>query len=534
MRGWDVDFILLEVSPTAIPHFAPWWTLGGSAKRGAPGGRPDPFPAGLELANEPFTLRAQPPEGTTDPQVAAWGKQLLDILKLEAPTGNPTLVPPGAPEVAAKQLALEPRMVGATALARALQHPSLPVYKLFVARYGMKVDAQEFFENHLLEAITSMAEEVGEGTAMARFHNMVVDWATQSTLNGRVLLLSPKPGYRTLLSWPAKMFSYPMFGRMAAGSGGVTLTARPIENPVGMQAVTKVNLYAAGWAHHMKGAGLPPIAVPAQATNAWVMRQRPKLQSIITTLQGIRSEFLGGLRIEVRTNGAIPTWPELQGWLQGVVDEAMSTCLAGEVDPRSLIINAQAGLDNATASGVFSSTPVEAPRQLAPWRRAAYYRLLHLIGIVNPKTAKSSLSADLAGRPWGNPSLTDAASPGTVGVLHVNPVLPPGLPRIPCPSTREASASAVARIGTSLGSNLPWPAICAALHLRPDDAAVFSTVVQRTKWRRFPMGRSRAGLGQFTATALQGGRMVGPLGDHLILATINLVAMGLHDQVQRL
>ena len=81
-RGWDIDFFLMQVTPTAIPCFEnDWWTLGGSAKRSAPGFRADPFPDGLELANEPFTLRVQPPDGTTDAEVAAWGRNLIEIFK---------------------------------------------------------------------------------------------------------------------------------------------------------------------------------------------------------------------------------------------------------------------------------------------------------------------------------------------------------------------------------------------------------------------------------------------------------------------
>lgn len=532
LRGWDVDFLLLQISPAAVPCFSPWWTLGGSAKRVAPGNRSDPFPEGLELANEPFTIRAQPPEGMTPAQVAEWGKQLLEILKQQSPTGNPSLVPPLDVEVAAKQLAVEPRMCSGTALARALIHPTLAGFKIFIARYGMKVDAPEFFNRHLMEAITAMAEEIGEEAAMEMFHNMVVDWATQAPLSGRVLLLTPLPASRHQLSWPAKLFSYPMFGRTGGGAGGLTLVSRAPDAVVGQQKVAKVCFYAAGWAHHLKGAGLPPTMVPAAATNGWLVKQRPKLQSILVALQNTRQFSLGGLRIEVRTNGAIPTWPELQRWLEGIVHEAMTTCLAGEVEPGILIAAAQQALDAATASRVFSCIPAEARRQITHWRRMAYYRLIHLFGIVNAKYAKSSFKAEMEAKPWGDPAQAPAASgPSTIGVLHVNPPLPPGLPLILCPSPREATAAVVSRIGQALGDGLPWAAVCNALHLHPRDAERFSTVARLTKWRRFPNGRSRGVPTQFTATTLQGGGMVGPLGDHLMLATINLVALGLHDRV---
>lgn len=534
LRGWDVDFLVLEISPAAIPCFSPFWTLGGSAKRYVGRNRVHPFPEGLELANEPFTLRAQPPAGLNDQQVAEWGKRLLEVLKQLSPTGNPCMVPPLDSAVAAKQLAIEPRMCSGTALARALNHPAMQGgFKLFIARYGMKVAAPDFFDEHLMPAMNAMADEIGDDAAMERFHHMKVDWATQAPLSGKVCLLTPLPAGTHRLPWPAKIFPYPMFGMAAGGAGGMTIVSRfPEAPPVGQQYVAKVNMYAAGWVHHFKGAGFPQTEVPANATNSWVSRQRPKLQSLLHAQQSTRQFFLGGLRIEIRTNGSIPTWPSLQRWLQDVVHEAMATCVAHELDPITLINNAQAALDTATAAGVFTCLAADSTRQVTPWRRQSYYRLLHLFGIVNARTAKSSLAAEREARAWGNPA-TAPHDPATssLGILHVNPALPPGLPHIPCPSTSQATPREVSRIGMTLGIDLPWPVICAALHLRPLDAETFANVARRTKWRRFPSGRARLALIQFTATRIHGGSMIGPLGDHLILATINLVALGLHDQV---
>ena len=531
LRGWDVDFLLLEVSPSAIPFFAPWWTLGGSTKRVVSGGRPDPFPEGMELANEPFTLRAVPPEGQSAQQVADWGKELLAVLKQQSPTGNPSMVPPLDLAAAAKQLAVESRMCSGIALARALSHPTLSGVALFIGRYGMKVDAPAFFNDHLMPALNAMADEVGDEVAMERFSKMTVDWATQAPLSGRVVLVKPLPGATHQLGWPAKIFSYPMFGRPAGGAGGVNIVTKPHDAPPEQQQVVKVNIYAAGWTHNLKGAGLPQLVVPPHATNGWLIKQRPKLQSLLVALQHIRPIFLGGLRVEVRTNGSIPTWPSLQRWLQDVVQISLGTCAGRELDPLILIGNAQAALDSATAAGVFSCHAADASRQVTPWRKHAYYRLLHLFGIVNARTAKSALAAEMAGRAWGNPAHVAVLDPHT-GALHVNPNLPPGLPHIPCPNTREASASVVSRIGMTLAMDLPWNIVCTALHLSPHDAQVFSTVARTTKWRRFPQGRSRGMPMQFTATTLQGGGMIGPLGDNLMLATINLVALGQHRNVQ--
>jgi hypothetical protein len=49
------------------------------------------------------------------------------------------------------------------------------VYKLFLARYGMKTSAQSFFNRHLKPAFLVMAEVLGNEVARQRFSSMVVD-----------------------------------------------------------------------------------------------------------------------------------------------------------------------------------------------------------------------------------------------------------------------------------------------------------------------------------------------------------------------
>ena len=68
----------------------------------------------------------------------------------------------------------------------------------------------------------------------------------------------------------------------------------------------------------------------------------------------------------------------------------------------------------------------------------------------------------------------------------------------------------------------------------PWRATVLEEVASRTRWRRAAMGRASARtFCQLTANKLVGKGVVGPLGDHLALATINLVASGAHTDVQR-
>jgi hypothetical protein len=118
--GWDVDYIQLEITPAAIPIFSQYWNLGGSSSRGPH----NPFPEGLELCTTaPFTLRAVVDCEDKDTALAAFGKDLIDVLHQISPTCQPTLIQPSTLTSAAKALAREPRMVGGIDLAKALQHP---------------------------------------------------------------------------------------------------------------------------------------------------------------------------------------------------------------------------------------------------------------------------------------------------------------------------------------------------------------------------------------------------------------------------
>lgn len=85
-------------------------------------------------------------------------------------------------------------------------------------------------------------------------------------------------------------------------------------------------------------------------------------------------------------------------------------------------------------------------------------------------------------------------------------------------------------MGMQFDSHFNWHEIAAFLGF-PEAAAKLQSVCAQTKWRRM-MGKTTAGVQQFTAalTTSRGG-VAGPLGSHLLLAVVNLVAMSLQDSV---
>ena len=74
-----------------------------------------------------------------------------------------------------------------------------------------------------------------------------------------------------------------------------------------------------------------------------------------------------------------------------------------------------------------------------------------------------------------------------------------------------------------------WVAIATYLG-KPEAAPLLEKVCKLTQWRRM-MGKHCGSTAQWTCT-LKGtrGRVAGPLGAHLLLATVNLVAWGYQGQ----
>ena len=521
--GWDIDFILLQVSPAALPHFSPWWTLCGTSTRSAPH---SPFPEGLELVSaSPFTLRVQPSGGLAEDSLASWGLLFNQVVSEYGETNQPTLVQPLSQAVASKQLSQEPRLVTGVQLMEALQDPRLGEFTMFLGRYGLKVPAEPFFNQHLLPAMAAMAAEVTQEEASVRWAAMQVDWATQSHLQGSTVLVKPLHSLRELAyaGRAHSIITYPLFGRLGGGFGGMYI--RPAE-PTGVsQKVSKVSLYPAGWVHHLKGMGLPALAIPSTASNAWIAKQGIKLYSLLDGLDRVPPHKLGGIRFEVRTNGCFTNWVDVHEWLEGILQEVMPKVAYIQLLPSTLVQDVRASCNAAKAAGLFSMPGASSSLPLEAWRKKGFYRLLQCFGLVNPRSCKSSMLADLSGLPWGNPLA--AMEPMAHGI-PLNPILPPDTVLVQI--TPAMPSVQVALLGRSRGASaIDWHHLATTLGF-PELGDLLRNVAISTKWRRAP-SRKPVTHGQITTCLKVGKGTVGPLGDSLQLAVLNLVAKGLQDKV---
>lgn len=524
--AWDIDFVLFHITPSTLPVFSKLWTVGGSSVRG----HKSPFPQGLEICNQaPFTLRVVLEGNAPDGAYAHWGLQLISCLWEAGLTCQPTLVPPNSLASAAKALAREPRCCSARVLARALQHPTLGHYRLYLCKYGLKVPALDFFNECIAPALDCMNAELGEEEALRRYSSWEMDWATQSPLRGAIVLV--KPPFARNLPWVAGAHGvggYPMFGRWGGGFGGVTLTADSRRNLLGMQFVKKANVYPGGFVHTMKGMGLPPTSIPPGQSTRWLLGMRAKLESVLAGLADRDPRYLTGCRVEFRTHGFLTTWPALEAWLEGLLAEVMPCLTFLELPVATALRGVEGALNSAKNAGLFAMGHEVAGEPMARWRKHDFYRLLQCMGLVHKTTYRTALLADMANKPWGPP---DGVVVPRQADLPRDPSMPLGLIIVPIPHGMVAAR--VQRLGFDKADLIDWPLLASHLQ-RPDLAATFEEVARLTKWRRHPRGRGPGGMPHFTATPSVGKGTLGPLGTHLALAVVNLVSAGQHMSVQKL
>ena len=213
---------------------------------------------------------------------------------------------------------------------------------------------------------------------------------------------------------------------------------------VGEQVVHKVTLYPAGWVHTLKVVGLPPLFVPAAATNQWIGKQLATLNSVVNALTRQEPQFLGGIRVEVRTNGGFTTWPSLHDWLTSVLGHVMLRFTARLIPTQSLIQASTAALASAHAAHVAGSPAGSLASQCPAWKRKSFYRLLQCMGIMNAGAAKMAYHADVNQLPWGDPSALAVPTP-LARPLTTNPFLSSAITRVYIPST--ALPAGIAKIG---------------------------------------------------------------------------------------
>ena len=117
--------------------------------------------------------------------------------------------------------------------------------KLFICRYGMKVEAKRFFENILEPAYNIMQDQLGIVYATSCWNQKIMDWGLQSTMTGNPVLVKPSADLSNL-EWVDFHNSYSMLGALGAGYGGLTI------NGIDGGEIAFVKVYAGGWVHHLK------------------------------------------------------------------------------------------------------------------------------------------------------------------------------------------------------------------------------------------------------------------------------------------
>ena len=101
------------------------------------------------------------------------------------------LTGPTAPEVSVRAISRCERFITSEQLAVALQSAlDMAETTIIVARYGIKMHAGHFFEVPL-SCRQKMAEEVGEDRARLAWDVKKIDFGTQASGNGNIMLLCP-------------------------------------------------------------------------------------------------------------------------------------------------------------------------------------------------------------------------------------------------------------------------------------------------------------------------------------------------------
>ena len=145
--SWGCDFISMEVAPSALECFALSWEVGGSLQRGPK----SQFPGGLEISSKPYTLRLRSilhdeMNAAHEELLIEAGQKLRKALTSTGKTGHPLLAPHPDKNQQALALAMQERWCSASQLTEALnQALNWEEWQLFICRYGMKAEGQDFF-----------------------------------------------------------------------------------------------------------------------------------------------------------------------------------------------------------------------------------------------------------------------------------------------------------------------------------------------------------------------------------------------------
>lgn len=344
-------------------------------------------------------------------------------------------------------------------------------------------------------------------------------------MDGKVAVVYPNPSLRfcKYFDWQSRS-TYPLFGKVGNGFGGME-----IKGAQGV-SVIKATAYPGRYVHHMKALGLPNKAAPKQCESKWFGMQWSKLQTLVAQIGQLADMDVAGLRVEMRVNQLEASWSEQERVLASMFQEICKHLDVKELELEAIHQDSVEALGKAEGACLFQC-PGGSAEKAAGWRHQNYGRLLFHIGLSDKFTNRFALKQALEDSPWGPEPDATRQGQGPHECWPVNPTLPPGVAHIEIP--KAASAKEVAAMCRQFDSHFNWHEIVAFLGF-PEAAAKLQSACTKTKWRR-QMGKNTGGVHQFT-TALKTSRggVAGPLGNHLLLAAVNLVAMNLQDEAHQL
>ena len=467
-QAWDLDFICMEVSANSLPILAEYWEIGGRLARSAD----SDFPPGLEIASSPFTLRIASIRHASmtkehEALLVEAAKKLRNFLKSSGVTGHPILAAPDTLTQQALQLAKKERLCSGEQLAAAVEH-CLPAseWQVYVCRYGLKIEASTFFAK--LCAIKPVIEaDLGALRSRTAWSSKVLDFGTQSILNGKVCLVAPIDLKFLDFLDSRKTSTYSLFGVLGGSYGGVEMSGT-----AGFE-VLKIIAYPGNYTHQMKARGAPNAFPPRGAAESWFSGQWSQVQACLAALDGLDDCQVAGLRLEIRVSSTANSWQEMKTDLDHWFSRVAAQLATKEIEFAAIMDNAKVAVGEAEAAGLFQCGG--APSSEAPsWKFHNWGRLMHYLGISNKYTHRFAYRQSVKGAPWGGASLEEEADIPWV----VNPSLPPKTAVITIPSSMPAQT--VQCIGRDHASKFHWGSI--AEHLgKPEAASLLQRVCSRTK-----------------------------------------------------
>ena len=290
----------MEISPGCLHLFSDSWEVGGSISRPLD----SDFEPGLELARAPYTLRLQSrAHQTMDERHKDWLRQtaanIRRWLPAFGPTRHPKLKPPSTVEGQALALARCERSCTAEQLAACLEATTTADNsRLIICRYGVKYPAQRYYQEKLMAARTIMTRELGEMKADSAWSQKVLDFGTETILNGHICLFVPSNDAHFLqFTSSQKINQYSLFGAAGNGYGGVSMTGLP------QFTLKKLVAYPGAFKHSMFASGAPNFKPPRNATNQWYCQQYAKLMDTVQALAEDEEADVAGAKLNIFFGG---------------------------------------------------------------------------------------------------------------------------------------------------------------------------------------------------------------------------------------